>query len=222
MPPADQTSPPYAPMPRWVETATAVLLSVAGLTTAWASYQASLWGGEQMTHYSAASAKLTNASQLDIVAGQTAAVDTTLFLSWADAAFSGEDDRAAFLAFRFSPAFSEAFKSWRVGFPESLEGFTLPEGAKPGSFMPVTTYPQSAKAAALRVEATQLFVDGEEANSISDRFVAITVLLSTVLFLGGISQLMKRPRPRIGMVVLASALCVGAVGWMLTLPSAAL
>ncbi len=215
-------SEPYAPMPRWVETATAVLLSVAGLATAWASYQASLWGGEQMSHYSAASAKLTLASQLDIVAGQTAAVDTTLFLSWAEASFAGDEQRANFLAYRFSPAFSAAFSTWREEFPDDLTGFRLPPGAQPGASMPRPDYPQGTEAQALRAKAGQLFEDGEKANSLSDRFVAITVLLSTVLFLGGISQLMKRPKPRIGMVVLASLICIAAVGWLLTLPSAEL
>jgi len=215
-------SAPTAPMPRWVETATAVLLSVAGLATAWASYQASLWGGEQVSHYSEASAMLTTASQLDIVAGQTAAVDTTLFLSWADASYNGDEQRAEFLQFRFSPSFSTAFETWRKDFPEDLTGFRLPPGSQPGAAMPQPVYEQGTKAAALRGEARKLFEEGEQANSLSDRFVAITVLLSTVLFLGGISQLMKRPRPRIGMVVLASLICIGAVGWLMTLPSATL
>lgn len=215
-------SEPDAQMPRWVETATAVLLSVAGLTTAWASYQASLWGGEQVSHYSAASAKLTTASQLDIVAGQTAAVDTNLFLSWADASLSGEEQRATFLEFRFSPAFSAAFEIWRKDFPEDLTGFRLPASTQPGTAMPRPVYEQAIEAKALRAEAREIFEAGESANNLSDRFVAITVLLSTVLFLGGISQLMKRAQPRIGMVVLASLICIGAVGWLLTLPSATL
>jgi hypothetical protein len=175
-----------------------------------------------MSHYSVASGKLTTASQLDIVAGQTAAVDTTLFLSWVDSEIAGETDRADFLAFRFSPAFAKAFAPWRAQFPADLKGFRLPPDAKPGSFMPTVTYPQAAEAAALRSEASRIFDEGEAANGISDRFVAITVLLSTVLFLGGISQLLTRPAPRIAMVVLASLLCLGSVAWLLTLPSSGL
>jgi hypothetical protein len=213
--------PEPAAMPRWVEMATAILLSVAGLTTAWASYQASLWGGEQMSHYSVASGKLTTASQMDIVAGQTAAIDTSLFIAWVDAAINGEVDRAHFLQERFSKPFTNAFIPWRASFPEDMKGYRLPPGAKTPT-IPSVVYPQAGEAAQLRESAARIFAEGEAANGISDRFVAITVLLSTVLFLGGISQLLQRPAPRIAMLVLASLLCLGSVVWLFTLPSSGL
>ena len=65
-----------------IEFTTAALLSVAGLVSAWASYQASLWGGVQASHYAHASAKLTEASRLSIIDGQAFATDSQLFMAW--------------------------------------------------------------------------------------------------------------------------------------------
>jgi hypothetical protein len=209
------------PMPRWVDTVSAILLSVAGLSTAWASYQASLWGGEQISYYSLASAKLTNASQLDIVASQTAGFDTTLFVAWIDSALSGDTDRKDFLERRFSPAFSASFLKWRPTMPAELKGYRLPPGTVVPP-LPAVNYPQSDEARALRDEAGMLFEKGEAANRNSDRFVAITVLLSTVLFLAGISQLLQRPKPRIAMLGLSGVLLVTAVAWLLGLPTSGL
>ncbi|MGL6042373.1 MAG: hypothetical protein ACRC1J_00455, partial [Sandaracinobacteroides sp.] len=157
-------------MPNWVETAAAVLLSVAGLATAWASYQAALWSGEQVSSYGVAGGMLTTASQLDISAGQTAAVDTAVFVAWVDAAHGGEADRAAFLEKRFSPPFARAFATWRPMFPADLTGYRLPpRGSAP---VPAPVYPQTQKAAELRAEAGRAFDKGEKANALSDRFVA--------------------------------------------------
>lgn len=208
-------------MPRWVDVVTAVLLSVAGLASAFASFQAALWGGEQVSKYSTAGARMTSASQFDIVAGQTAAIDTAVFVAWVDAAHGGEADRAEFLEQRFSPPFAAAFASWRPLLPDDLTGYRLPQSA-PRVSIPRPVYPQSGEAAKLRAEAAGLFAAGETANRNSDRFVAVTVLLSTVLFLGGISQLMKRPGPRIMMLLLAGLLCLGALGWLATLPASRL
>jgi hypothetical protein len=208
-------------MPRWVDTVSAILLSVAGLATAWASYQASLWGGEQVSYYSVAGAKLTNASQLDIVAGQKAGFDTTLFVAWIDSALAGDEDRKDFLERRFSPSFSESFRQWRGKLPENLQGYRLPPGTQPPALPPVS-YPEAAKAAALRTEAQQIFEKGEAANRNSDRFVAVTVLLSTVLFLAGISQLLQRPEPRIALLGMSGVLLVVSLGWLLGLPASGL
>lgn len=213
--------PPAAEMPRWIEMATAILLSAAGLATAWASYQAALWGGEQAASYSVASAKVTDAAKLDLAAGQTSAIDTALFVSWIDAALGGQPARMDFLEKRFSPAFATAFAPWRAQFPEDLEGYRLPNGP-PEVALPRVTYASAEEAARLRTEATRLFALGDEANAVSDRYVAITVLLSTVLFLAGIGQLLKRKEPRIAVLGLAATLGILSTIWMLTLPIEAL
>jgi hypothetical protein len=209
------------PMPRWAETLAAVLLSIAGLTTAWASYQASLWGGEQVSHYGVAGGLLTNASQYDILAGQAAGIDTALFVAWTDAALRGDEARREFIERRFSPTFAAAFAEWRTQFPQNLKGYRLPPGITRVN-APKVSYPQAAKAAELRAQAAAIFQQGEAANSHSDKFVAVTVLLSTVLFLAGIAQLLHRTKPRLALLGLSGLLLVIALVWLFQIPAAAL
>lgn len=210
------------PMPRWAETFAAVLLATAGLTTAWASYQASLWGGEQVSNYGLAGGLLTKASQLDIVAGQSAGIDTALFVAWAEAALQGQEARREFLERRFSPTFRVAFEDWRAQFPENLAGYRIPTREVTRINVPRVVYPEATEAAALRAQANAIFAEGEAANRHSDRFVAVTVLLSTVLFLAGIAQLLDRTRPRLALLGLSAVILIASLVWLVQIPSAAL
>ncbi len=210
-------------MPAWVEKATAVLLSVAGISTAWASYQAALWNGDQISRYSEANAHLTVASQLDILAGQAAAFDTILFAAWVAATDSGNPERARFLEDRFSPQFAIAFKDWRQHFaasaPQQAPQDTAHAADPPG--MPQPLYRETRDAQARRTAASTAFAAGDQANRTGNAFVAVSVLLSTVLFLGGISQILKRFRPRLAVLGLAALLGIGALIWLKALPTAA-
>jgi hypothetical protein len=206
-------------MPAWEERIAAVLLSVAGLSTAWASFQAAQWSGEQVSRYSEANAHLTVAAQLDLQAGQIAAFDTILFAAWVAATDAGRPDRARFLETRFSDQFAAAFDTWRQQFAETAPE-RLPTAGRDQSKMPRPLYAETREAHARRRAASAAFAAGDDANRAGNRFVASTVLLSTVLFLGGISQILKRVRPRLAVLGLASLIGLGALTWLTTLPTA--
>lgn len=206
-------------IPAWVEKLTAVLLSVAGLTSAWASYQAALWNGEQISHYSEANGHLTVAAQLDLQAGQNAAFDTVLFGAWIAATDAGKADRARFLEDRFSDQFAAAFALWRQQF-EPSSGNAVPRSIRPAQKMPVPLYSETQKAEDRRAAAAQAFAAGDRANRAGNGYIAATVLLSTVLFLGGIGQILKRLWPRLAVLGLACLIGLGALAWLLTLPIA--
>lgn len=87
--------------------------------------------------------------------------------------------------------------------------------------VPVPRYPEAQDAACLRAAADAAFVAGDSANAHSNRFVAASVLLSTVLFLSGISQLLKRTVPRAAVLGLSAFLLVGVLCWLVQLPTAA-
>ncbi len=201
---------------RRIEVTTAVLLSLAGLASAWASYQASLWGGVQASHYAKASAKVTEASRLSIVDGQAFGADATIFMAWLDAAAVGDNQRMAFFEHRFSPELRSKFVPWRARFPGDLRHFSV-EADAPNQF-PRSEHKEGIRAGALQRAADAEFTEGDTANSISDRYVAATVVLSTVLFLGGISPLLKGARVRMAMLALASALGLAACIFILKLP----
>jgi hypothetical protein len=205
---------------RRIEITTAVLLSLAGLASAWASFQASLWGGIQASHYARASAKVTEASRLSIVDGQLVGTDAMLFMAWLEAAADGDERRTAFFEHRFSPEMHAKFDPWRARFPGDLRKFSMNPNA-PNEF-PRPVHKQGIAARDLQRAAVAEFAEGDEANRIGDRYVATTVVLSTVLFLGGISPLLKRYSTRMAMLVLASLLGVAAIVFILRLPVAAL
>jgi hypothetical protein len=201
---------------RRIEISTAVLLSVAGLVSAWASYQASLWGGVQASHYAHASAKVTEASRLSIIDGQLFGTDAMLFMAWIEAAASNDSARMAFFERRFSPEMHAKFDSWRAQHPGDLRALKMDPNA-PTQF-PRPEHAEGKAARALQHAADAEFEEGEQANRISDRYVAATVVLSTVLFLGGISPLLNSPRVRMALLALAALLGIGASLFIFRLP----
>lgn len=205
---------------RRIEVTTAVLLSVAGLISAWASYQASLWGGVQASHYAFASAKVTEASRLSIIDGQAFATDAQMYMAWLEAASDGDAARMTFFDHRFSPELRAKFDPWRAAHPGDLRQGKLDPNA-PRRF-PRPEHQEGIKARALQRAADAEFAEGDAANRIGDRYVAATVVLSTVLFLGGISPLLKDLRIRTAMLALATLLGIGASIFIFQLPAQAL
>lgn len=217
----DPSTPP-APsrMPGWLDAATAILLSGAGLVSAWASYQAALWGGIQASHYTLATAKLTEASRLSIEDGQAAGLDNAMFVAWLNAASDGDAKRMTFFERRFRPELRTVFDKWRASLPADLHSAKIP-GSAPVA-MPKLVHEQGIKAAALRKAAAIEFQTGEAANAHGDRYTMATVILSLALFLSGISPLLKRNRARVAVLVMAAALGIGATIYIALLPVATL
>ena len=205
---------------RRVELVTAALLSTAGLFSAWASYQAALWGGVQASHYAKASAKVTEASRLSIIEGQLVGIDGLMFKSWLDAAADGDGARMLFFEHRFSPELNAVFRPWRAHYPGDLHQYST--GAEAPKSFPRPVHEQGVAARALQRAAAAEFAEGDAANGISDRYVATTVVLSLVLFLGGISASLRRPSVRWTLLMLAAVIGAGSAVIILRLPVAAL
>ena len=70
----------------------------------------------------------------------------------------------------------------------------------------------------MQAAAVAEFAAGDEANGHGDRFIATTVILSTVLFLGGIAALFRHDRVRLAVLVLAAVMAIVALLFMATLP----
>jgi hypothetical protein len=202
-----------------LEVATAVVLSIAGLASAWASYQAALWGGVQAANYATATARMTEAAQMEVIDGQRTAVETALLMSWLSAAADDDKQLMTFYERRFPPEMRAVFVPWRARYPDHLR-----ESVKDGPPIPLpkTQHEQGRKAGLLRRQAAEAFRIGDSANGNSDRYVASTVVFSTVLFLAGISPQLRRTALRKLLVGLAAALGCAAIGFLLTLPVARL
>ena len=204
---------------RRLETLTAVMLAAAGLASAWATYQSSLWGGIQASNYAKGSARVAEASRLELQAGQRAGLDTALYMAWLSAAADDDRELMTFYERRFEPEFHKVFLAWRAQYPEDLRGQVRKGPAVP---LPRAVHPETREAAKLRQEADSLFQQADTANGNGDRYVASTVILALILFLLGMGSLAISDRQRRFMVILAGGLGIAVLVFLLRLPVASL
>ena len=195
-----------------IEIASAVVLAVAGLLTAFVGFQADLYDGEQASKYAQFNAMRMQASRMQLQADQLQSLDVNLFSQWLDAK-AGRDERLAdFYRTRFPANLQPPFESWLALNP-------LRDEAAPRSPFVMPNYRRDdGSAAQMQIEADKTFKAGEVANQISDDFNRGNVLLALAMFLAGITQVFHVRTLRIGLVGLAGLACIVGIFRVLTLP----
>ncbi len=204
---------------RRLETVASIMLAAAGVASAWATYQSSLWGGIQASSYATGSARVTEAARLELQAGQKAGMDTALYMAWLSAAAADDRELMTFYERRFAPGFRKVFAEWRAQYPDDLRGQVRQGPAVP---LPRAEHPEALEASRLRQDASNLFSKADKANATGDRYVASTVILALILFLLGISTVARSERQRRLLVILAGGLGVAVLVFLLRLPVASL
>ncbi len=81
----------------WVELAATVLLAVAAVATAWSSYQATRWNGEQAKTASRVNKTRIEAATASGLANAQQQVDVATFMQWVDAYARQETELVALL-----------------------------------------------------------------------------------------------------------------------------
>ena len=76
----------------WVDIASAALLALATVATAWSGYQASRWNGEQAKAGARANAARIESARAAGLANAQQQVDVATFIAWADA-YAHRDSR---------------------------------------------------------------------------------------------------------------------------------
>jgi hypothetical protein len=211
--------PAPSPRTRRLDTVASIMLAAAGMASAWATYQSSLWGGIQASGYATASARVTEAAQLELQAGQKAGLDTALYMAWLSAAAADDRELMTFYERRFAPGFRKVFDDWRAQYPEELRGQVRKGSAVP---LPRAEHPETREAARLRRDSAEMFDQAAKANANGDRYVASTVILALILFLLGISTVTRSEGQRRLLVILAGGLGLAVLAFLLRLPVAAL
>lgn len=198
---------------RWVEFIAAAVLSLATVATAWAGYQAALWGGEQTRHMAAAGAANVQSAQQTTTAQQRASLQATLFVHWATAISEENTKLADFLYERFPKELKVATDAWLATKP-------LKNAAAPGTPFEMAEYslPETARAAELRQQSEAESALAAQANETSDRYVLLTVIFASVLFFGGISGKFQSKSVDLAMLVLAGTVFVIGLGILVTFP----
>jgi hypothetical protein len=198
---------------RRIDTIAAVLLALAAVATAWSSYQASRWTGEQAKEFSAANAARVESTRSSDLANAQTEVDVAVFTQWVDAQLRGEVDLADFYEQRFRPEFQPAFRAWLATDP-------FEDPSAPPSPFAMDEYRLAANVHADELTATAE-TSAERARTDIQRatnYVLGVVLFATSLFFAGISTKLGSTRLRGAILALGCVVFVFAASWIATFP----
>jgi hypothetical protein len=198
---------------RWIDTIAAVLLALAAVATAWSSYQASRWTGEQAKAFFAASAARVESTRASSLANAQTQVDVAVFTQWVDAELRGEDELADFYEERFREEFEPAFQAWLATDP-------FDDAAAPPSPFAMDEYQLATREEASELESAAE-ASAELARTYVQRatnYVLGVVLFATSLFFAGISTKLSSTRLRGVILGVGCVVFLSAASWIATFP----
>ena len=198
---------------RRLELYATILLAMAAVATAWASYQSSRWHGKQAQAQSASIAARVESSKAAGVTNRQVQIDVGIFTQWVDAYATGETELADFYRHRFREEFEPAFEAWIATRPlrnrrAPLSPFAMPE------------YVLAATKEAERLESEATAASHEVRIDIqrADNYVLAVVLFAVSLFFAGISTKLDSERLRGVMLGIGYVIFLGALVWVATFP----
>jgi hypothetical protein len=196
-----------------LEVVVTVLLAIAAVATAWSSYQANRWTGEQAKATSRTNALRIAAARAQGLSQDQTQVDVATFIQWVDAYATGDTTLQDFYEERFREEFKPAFDAWIAADPfDSLNApptpFALPE------------YKLAAKEEAKKLDAATAVSSEEVQENIqrAGNYVLAVVLFAAVLFFAGISTELGSHRLRATLVAVGCVVFVLALTWIATFP----
>ena len=198
---------------RHFELVATVLLAMAAVATAWASYQSARWHGEQARAQSASIAARVESTRAANVANRQGQIDVALFTQWVDAYARNETELAAFYDKRFRPEFKPAFEAWVATRPRK-------NPSAPLSPFAMAQYKLAANAASDRLEVRAASFSQRAGAFIqrADDYSLAVVLFASSLFFAGISTRLRSSTTRMIVLGLGAALFAGTVIWIATFP----
>jgi hypothetical protein len=191
----------------------AVLLSVVTITAAWSGYSAAKWGTESSLQLAKASATRSNANRAYQEALTLRVQDASNFNAWFSAYLAGKKGEEQVAERRFRSEYDVAFRAWLATKP-----FTNPSAPKGPQYMPQYNPAGTVHAKLLDAQANGQYAKGQEAAVTGDKYVRVTVILASVLFIVGISSHFPTRGIRIGLVAVGAALLIFGSVEILQLP----
>ena len=191
----------------------AVLLSIVTIVAAWSGYSAAKWSTHSSLDLAKGAtirAKANRAFQQSLTLRSQ---DAANFNAWFADYLSGNKRGQEVAERRFRDQYDVAFRAWLATKP-----FTNPNAPKGPQYMP--EYKPTGAALSRRLDRTAdaYYASGEHAASTSDKYIRVTVILASVLFLVGISSHFPLRSVRYGLVTLGAALLIFAAIQILSLP----
>jgi len=198
---------------RWLEPASAILMALATLSTAWCSYQSSKWSGQSSDLATSGARLEQKAALLTLQDNQVASNQIGLFSDFVNAKVSGNEKLAQFYSDRFPPELRTAFDHWMDQKP-----FENPK-ADPHPFVPgvyKTRFAENIRQAS--AEAGNDGAAAKRTGNFAAQYLSNTVLFAMVLFFAGTSAKFKQRYVRQWSFFFAVAVFLFAAARMLMLP----
>jgi hypothetical protein len=198
---------------RRIDIIAAILLAVAAVATAWSSYQASRWTGEQAKTFAMASASRVESTRSSNLANAQTQIDVAVFIQWVDARLQGDAELAAFYEQRFRAEFKPAFQAWMRTDP-------FEDPSAPPSPFAMDEYQLAATQEADELSATAE-ASAELARTNIQRatnYVLGVVLFATALFFAGISTKLNSTILRGVILGVGCLVFLAAASWIATFP----
>jgi hypothetical protein len=139
--------------------------------------------------------------------------DASNFNAWFAAYLSHDKAGQRIAERRFRPQYDVAFRAWLKMHP-----FTNPNAPKGPQYMPQYHPTGLAQSVALNGKGDDLYAEGRKAGETSDKYVRVTVILASVLFIVGISSHFKLRAARLALVTVGTGLLIFAAIEILQLP----
>jgi hypothetical protein len=196
-----------------LELAATALLAAAAIATAWATYQSSVWRGEQARAQSASIAARVESTRAAAVANRQAQVDVALFTQWVDAFANDDGELASFYRKRFRDEFEPAFDAWVATRPRENPNAPLTPFA-----MPQYKLAASTQADDLEQQAASYSVLVARNIERADRYMLAVVLFAISLFFAALSIRLRWRDARVALLAGGYVVFVGTAIWLATQP----
>ncbi len=191
----------------------AALLSVVTLTAAWSGYSAARWETHSSLSLAKASAERSKATRAYQQSLTLRSQDAANFNAWFAAYLAGKPREAQVAEKRFRNQYDVAFRAWLATKP-----FTNPNAPKGPQYMPQYKPTGAAEAVRRDARADAYYVAGEHAGETGDKYIRVTVILASVLFLVGIGSHFRLRGVRVGLILVGAGLLLYAAVEILRLP----
>jgi len=198
-----------------IEIAEAVLLALVAIATAWGGYETGRWDGRQAELYGLSNKYRAAENRAATLAGQQRIYDTSTFGFWLQAKGQGHDAAAKLFERRFRPEYRPAFEAWM-----RIDGLHNPKAPPGPLWMPQYHNAPAARAAAFDRRASSTFERGTNARKTADKYLRVTVLFATVLFLTALAQKFRIQGVRFGLLGVSLVLLVVGLSLIGTYPRA--
>ncbi len=204
---------------RILDSWTAIILAIAAVATAWASFQASNWSNRASDAQAASAIDRADAGRAATAATQATIIDSQTWLEWVSAVDDGKEARADFLDNRFSPQLKVAQADWLSGAEVGPDG--VPEVIPPGTPLDLPSYivPDQVESNELAGRAEGYLADANDFTSRSTQFVLIAVLLALVLFFASVATKFGNPKLQVLLTSIALGLLAFGILRVILLPN---